>query len=58
MTTLRLREKNLALEQADVNQARRLPDRQLGYLNSFNALAQLAGQALASHFSAAPQSLV
>jgi len=47
-------EKNLALEQADVNQGAQVGQTaSSGYLNSFNALAQLAGQGVGQSTSSA-----
>lgn len=47
-------ERNLALEQADVNQGAQVGSAASGgYLNSFNALAQLAGQGVGESTSAA-----
>ena len=46
-------ERNLALEQADVNQGAQVGNiASSGYLNSFNALAQLAGQGVNQSISA------
>jgi hypothetical protein len=47
-------ERNLAIEQADVNQGAQVGSvASSGYLNSFNALAQLAGQGVGQSTSAA-----
>ncbi len=47
-------EKNLALEEADVNQGAQVGNlASQGYLNSFNALAGLAGQGIGQSISAA-----
>lgn len=47
-------EKNLALEQADVNQGAQVGNTaSQGYLNSFNALAGLAGQGIGQSISSA-----
>lgn len=47
-------EKNLALEQVDVNKGAKIGDMaSSGYLNSFNALAQLSGQGVGESISSA-----